>query len=390
MKPWTKKYQPKKLSEIVGQNKIIWEVTHFVNKFSKAKKKALLLYGPSGVGKTSLIQALALETNSELIELNASDFRNKEKVLSILKPATEQASIFGSKKIILIDEIDSFAGTKDRGGITAVIDIIKGTNFPIICTANDPFTPKLKTLRKYCTLVELKKIPASLIVKHLKRVCNIENIAYEDSAIKKLAAAADGDLRAAINDLQMIAEQKKKIILNDIILWGREKEESIFTILKLIFKSYDIAQAIDAANSFSGDFDNLLLWIDENIPAEYRKREELFSAYESISRADIFLKRIMRWQHWRFLLYAQILAVAGVQQAKKSTFPRFVFHKRPELLIKLYIRAAKRKKVKALSQELSIMLHASSNRLMSSFWPYFFFMQKKNPKLASQILNQNI
>lgn len=390
MKPWIRKYQPKKLSEIVGQAKVIWQVTNFVNRFSKAKNNALLLHGQSGVGKTCTIQALANETGSELIELNASDFRNKDAVLSILKPAAEQVSLFGSKKIILIDEIDSLSGRKDRGGVAAIIDVIKFTKFPIICTANEPYAPKLKTLRKYCTLIELKKITTATIANHLKKICAIEEIKYGETAIKKLASAADGDLRAAINDLQMISEQKKTITFEDIILWGREKEESIFNILKLIFKSYDVAQALEAANSFSGDLEHLMLWIDQNIPAEYRQRKEIYNSYKHLSDSNIFLRRIMKWQYWRFLLYAQILAVAGVQQAKESTFPRFVFHKRPELLIKLYIRAAKRRKMKGLSQQISTELHASTNRLMSSFWPYFKYIQEKNPILASTLLNQNI
>lgn len=406
MIPWIKKYQPKKLKDIVGQRKVVWEAISFVNKFSKAKKKAqakydfagphgtssvraLLLYGQAGVGKTCIVQALALETGSELIELNASDFRDKESVLSILKPATEQASMFGNKKIILVDEIDGLAGRKDRGGVAATIDVIKGTNFPIICTANDPYSPKLKTLRKYCTLVELKKISTPTIANHLKKICIVEGITYEEDAIKKLATAANGDLRAAINDLQMISEKKKKITLQDIVLWGREREESVFNVLKLIFKSFDIAQALDAANNFSGDLDNLMLWVDENVPLEYRQRGELSKSYECLSDADIFLRRIMRWQHWRFLLYAQILAVAGVQQAKQSTYPRFVFHKRPELLIKLYIRAAKKRKMQGLSQQASTILHASSNRLMSSFWPYYNFIQEKNPKQI-KIINQSL
>ena len=390
MKPWIKKYQPKKLSEIVGQIKVVWQVNNFINRFSKTKNNALLLHGQSGVGKTCIAQTIALESGSELIELNASDFRDKDSVLSILKPATEQASLFGVKKIILIDEIDGLAGRKDRGGIAAVIDVIKTTKFPIICTANEPYAQKLKTLRKYCTLIELKKIRIPTIVKHLKKICVVEEIKYEEAAIKKLAAAADGDLRAAINDLQMIAEQKKNITMQDIVLWGREKEESIFNVLRLIFKSYDVAQVLDAANSLSGDLSTLLLWIDENIPVEYKQISEISESYSYLSDADIFLRKIMRWQHWRFLLYAKILAVAGVQQAKKSTHPRFVFHKRPELLIKLYIRAAKRRKMKGLSQQISSSMHASSNRLMTSFWPYYAFIQEKNPEMASQILNHNL
>ncbi|MBD3262849.1 replication factor C large subunit [Candidatus Woesearchaeota archaeon] len=385
MKPWTKKYQPKKLSDIAGQTKAVWQTKSFINKFPKTKKTAILLHGQAGVGKTSIVQALASESNTELIELNASDFRNKAGVLSRLEPATQQASLFGGGKIILIDEIDGLAGNKDRGGIAAIINVIKNTKFPIICTANDPYIQKLKTLRKYCELIKLNKVRTSTITKFLKNICKSEKIKYEEKALKKLATAADGDLRAAINDLQMIADQKRNINLQDIILWGREKEENVFNILKLVFKSFDIEQALEAANNFDGDLDTLILWLDENIPKEYKKRSELAESYNYLSRADIFLRRIMRWQHWRFLLYAQVLTVAGVQQSKEGTFPRFVFHKRPQLLLKLYIRAAKLRKMRGLSQQIGDRLHASTKRLMNSFWPYYKYIKEKNPDMAKQL-----
>jgi replication factor C large subunit len=185
--------------------------------------------------------------------------------------------------------------------------------------------------------------------------------------------------------LQLIAAQKNKINEEDVKLWSREREEKIFTLLKLIFKSYDIKSAMESFDNLNEDLDMLLLWLDQNIPAEYKKAIERCTAYKSLSDADIFLSRIMRWQHWRFLVYAQALAIAGVQQAKKSTNPNFVTHQRPELLLSLYIRAAKRKKIKGLGAQVANILHASSTRLAKSFWPYFVYIQEHNEKQAAEL-----
>ncbi len=385
MTSWIVKYSPKNLKEIFGQEKLVIELQNFVKQFPRVKKKALLIYGLTGTGKTSAVHALANELNFELVELNASDFRDKESVKSILGAASQQASLFGQNKIILIDEIDGVAGREDRGGVLAITDVIKDTNFPIILTANDPYSQKLRTLRKNCTLLELNKVSQKIIVKCLDQICKAEKIECTISVIEKIASSSDGDIRGAINDLQLIAAQKNKINEEDVKLWSREREEKIFTLLKLIFKSYDVKSAMESFDNLNEELSMLLLWLDQNIPAEYTKAIERCIAYKSLSDADIFLSRIMRWQHWRFLVYAQALAIAGVQMAKKSTNPKFVLHQRPELLLSLYIRAAKRKKMKGLGAQVSNILHASSTRLAKSFWPYFVYIQEHNEKQAAEL-----
>lgn len=385
MTSWIVKYSPKNLKEIFGQEKLVIELQNFVKQFPRVKKKALLIYGLAGTGKTSAVHALANELNFELVELNASDFRDKESVKSVLGAASQQASLFGQNKIILIDEVDGVAGREDRGGVLAITDVIKDTNFPIILTANDPYSQKLRTLRKNCTLLELNKVSQKIIVKCLDQICKAEKIECTISVIEKIASSSDGDIRGAINDLQLIAAQKNKINEEDVKLWSREREEKIFTLLKLIFKSYDVQSAMESFDNLNEDLDMLLLWLDQNIPAEYTKAIERRTAYKSLSDADIFLSRIMRWQHWRFLVYAQALAIAGVQLAKKSTNPNFVMHQRPELLLSLYIRAAKRKKIKGLGAQVASILHASSTRLAKSFWPYFVYIQEHNENQAAEL-----
>src|SRR3989344_5266273 len=237
MTPWTQKYSPSKLSEIAGQPLAVSATRQFVQNFSAARKKAILLYGQSGVGKTCLVKALAEELNCELIEMNASQFRDAGSVKQILGPASKQASLFGSKKIILVDDVDSMSGQKDRGGPAEIAEVIAETRFPIILTATDPYEDKLKTLRQIVNLVELKPIDSTVIAARLKDICAAEKIDYDELALKKLAAFADGDLRAAINDLQMLASGKNEIKDSDINLFGRERESDVFEVLKLVFNA---------------------------------------------------------------------------------------------------------------------------------------------------------
>ncbi len=383
---WVKKYSPKKTSEVIGQYENIKKLYIFASQFPRVRKRAIIVYGGSGVGKTSAAYALANELNWEIVELNASDLRNEQSVISVLGSAAKQASLFGNKKLILVDEIDGMYGLKDRGGVGAVIDVIKESKYPIVITANNVFSSKLKTLRRYCDLIEFKPIPILLIISKLKQLCELEGIEYEEAALRKLAGASDGDLRSAINDLQIMSEGRNKITLEDIKLWGREREENIMNLMKLVYKSYDSELLLTTSNYVSDDISNLIYWLDENITKEYKLKSELAYAYNKLAEADSFLARIRKRQHWRFLIYARILCLIGVQQAKITPNPKFNSYTYPDVLLKIYQRAAKRKKIQIISELASHKLHSSADRLTRTFWPYFDYMQQKNPNYAEEIL----
>src|SRR3989344_2606521 len=117
MDPLIQKYLPKKPSDLKGQQEALKQLETFIDQFKRQKKKAALIYGTSGTGKTSAVYCLASERNVEVIEVNASEFRNKEGIDRIVGGALGQQSLFSKGKIILIDEVDGISGTKDRGGL---------------------------------------------------------------------------------------------------------------------------------------------------------------------------------------------------------------------------------------------------------------------------------
>src|SRR3989338_2554395 len=102
---WTKRYAPKNSSEVVGQEKALISLKSFISGYKKARKKAMILYGPPGCGKTSSVYAVASELNLKVIEINASDCRNKDAISTIIGAASKQMSLFARGKLILVDEI---------------------------------------------------------------------------------------------------------------------------------------------------------------------------------------------------------------------------------------------------------------------------------------------
>jgi hypothetical protein len=71
-----------------------------------------------------------------------------------------------------------------------------------------------------------------------------------------------------------------------------------------------------------------------------------------------------------------------VQQAKSEASRKFVIHQRPELLLKLFIRAAKRKKMKGIAEQYAEIMHTSGNRLQQAFWPYYSYVAEKGKSFA--------
>jgi replication factor C large subunit len=381
--PWIKKYEPKSKDEIVGQREVIEYLFKFIKFFPKVRKKAILLHGPTGTGKTCIVKAIANDLNLELFELNASDYRDANAIKMILWPAIKQVSLFGKNKLILIDEIDGVSGQQDRGGISAMIDAIKESNFPIILTANDAYSDKLKTLRTYCDLIELKQLTNLEILKKLKEIVLKENISCDLAALQALAVSANGDLRAAINDLQMLCSKDKILSREELDLWSREQKENLFTILKLIFKSYDPNVLLKTFDYIEDEVEDIMLWLDQNLPTEYNKIKDLAFAYENIANADIFLSRIKRRQHWRLFVYAKYLALVGVQQAKSETNKKIFVPQKPEILLKFFMMAAKKRKMQALAQDYAELFHTSGKRLQETFWPYYSYVCEKGKNFVT-------
>src|SRR3989304_8021519 len=261
---WAKKYRPKNFSEIRGQNEAIAKINVFLENFPR--KKAVILYGPPGTGKTTLAHAASKENNSEIFELNASDLRNRENLKEVLKPAIEQKSLFKGRKIILIDEVDGISAA-DWGGLPELLSLIILTSYPVIITANDIWKKEFSNLRKKAEMVQLKEISYKLIKEILSDILKKEGAVLDEKVITKIAINAKGDLRAAVNDLQTEAG------VGGGEVHERKKEIDIFNALRLIFKGKPAEETLRIFDSVNMPLDEIILWVEENIPVEYQGEE---------------------------------------------------------------------------------------------------------------------
>ena len=387
--PWTVKYKPKTLKEIVGNREAIEKFVNWVKSWEKSPpaKRAAFLYGPPGVGKTVTVEALANDFKMELVEKNASDYRTEEAVKRFAGLASQYGSLFGTRRIILFDELDGLTGTADKGGVKAITDIIKTAQCPIVLIANNAFDPRFAVLRNYCLLIEFKKPSATEVLKRLKAICLKEGIAAEENALKFIAQRSEGDIRSAVTDLQALAQGKKRLTYDDVSWLGyRDRQETIFTVLRMILYGKTCEGAKRAVNMADVDVDMLFEWIYENVPAHLTDPHDLARAMDALSMADVYRGRIRSTQDWSFVRYVIDFMTAGVAMARVNTktsgWTPFQFPKRIQAL-------SRSKEERAMQLEIGHKIkrrcHISATRASKEVLPYLRIIFKNNVEVASGI-----
>ena len=357
MMPLIEKYRVDNLNDIKGQSIAVEEVRNFLRMFPA--KKALILNGPVGTGKTSMALALAKENDLELFELNASDLRNRSSLEAVLKPSLEQQSLFGKSKLILMDEADGITGS-DRGGLPELIALISKTKVPIIITSNDIWKKKFSLLRKSCKIISLKELSDIDIKQIIIEVLKKEDKKIKSETIDLIVKGARGDVRAALNDLESVILLGEENI-DDISL--REKKQDIFNDLKKLFQNQVDQQTLRIFDNSELNLDEILLWIEENIPLEYQGKA-LTKAYECLSRADIFKGRIYRNQYWRFMVYQSFFLSGGVASATRLKNNRFISYKKPTRILKIWMANMKNAKMKSIIGKYAKLCHMSKKKAM--------------------------
>ncbi|ADI32331.1 replication factor C large subunit [Staphylothermus hellenicus] len=387
--PWIIKYRPKKIADVVNQDKAKKQFIQWLESWLKGKpsKKAALLYGPAGCGKTSLVEAAANEYGLEIVEMNASDFRRRQDIERIAKTAASMRSLFARGKIILLDEVDGISGTADKGAIYAILHLLEITRYPVVMTANNPWDQKLRPLRDASLMISFKRLTERNVVIVLKRICQFEKLECEDAALKEIARRSEGDLRSAINDLQAIAEGFGRVTLN----WVRElsayrtREYAPFEALKKMFNAKYIFQAKSAISQANIDYETMMIWINEHIPTYYDDPEEIWRAYEALSRADVYMGRIRKTGSWDLLSYVFDMMGPGVAFARKIYRYRWKPFRSPQRLQLLAHTKRSREVREGIAMTLAPRLITSRTTIKRDVIPFLKIIFTQAPKYAARI-----
>ena len=315
----TEKYRPKTLDAVRGNDKAISTFLEWASNWNP-QSPAVVLHGSPGIGKTSAAHALALDMGWDIIELNASDQRTAKIINRIARNAANTGTISGGssgQKLVILDEADNLHGTYDRGGAAALTKLIKESSQPIVLIANDYYNMS-RGLRNVCEAIRFNDISSRSILPILRDICRSETISPENGSLELIAEKNSGDLRGAINDLQATVSIDGSLPQKNIVTSSRNREENIFEFLNNLFKNLEPRDALTSSYDVNETPDNLLSWIDENVPKDFDS-SELSRAYDHLSRAETWLTRTRTTQNYAYWRYARDIMVAGVAVSRNPS-----------------------------------------------------------------------
>ncbi len=271
--------RPIKLNDIYGQNHLIGEGKILTNLVKNKKLFSMIFYGNPGCGKTSIANALVNELNMPYRMLNA--VMNKKTDFDIV---IEEAKMNG-QMILIIDEIHRM--NKDKQDILLPY-LENGKIIMIGLTTSNPYHSINPAIRSRCQIFEVKSLKPEDIVKILiKAKDNLEGIQIDDNCINIISSSSNGDVRSALNLLEMayysstdhiITEDVLKSINAKPIIYIDKNDDNYYNSISALQKSIRGSDA-DAAVYYLG-----VLLEAQDLDIIFRRLSVI--AYEDIGLAN--------------------------------------------------------------------------------------------------------
>lgn len=375
---WSEVHRPKRIEQMVGNEDARLAILKWLAGWVSGTKP-LLLVGPPGVGKTTVVHALARQFDFDLVEMNASDVRNRGSIEERIRPLLVNTGLFGRRIMLFLDEVDGISGREDSGGLDALVDLMKEPTVPVIMAANEK-SAKIKELAKACKTVEFSPVPPRLLMMFLDHVLKEEGAKLGPGDRMSIVNNSRGDMRALLNGAQSraagyatasygdIAELDIADAINGYFAAGKSREQAA----KLLSK----ADASFPDPRYQGGMD-----------AEARRKDMIAALYSSIvssspqldaeslaamldvlSRADVVVGRVSRKRQWSLLRYVRDMVAHGLYEKSKGRGIRYSQYAMPwPVMGPIFARS---QTVRKLSSAMAPATHVSARTFSTFVLPY--------------------
>lgn len=235
--PWIEKYRPKEIEDMILDENVEQQIKIFLQDRANVH---LIITGLPGIGKTSSVRCIARkilgEENLKLgyLELNAAEDRGVRSISIIVPPFCKRIVNFNCSKIILLDEADNMTPKCQYDINDMIKEFGKKTKF--IFTCNDS-SKIIEDIQSMCRIVRFKILTDKQINKYLSLICGKEDIEFNSSGLATICYISNGDMRKAINNLQITAYSYGKINKQTVLRICKVPDpEEIKKIIELCIK----------------------------------------------------------------------------------------------------------------------------------------------------------
>lgn len=404
--PLAERVRPSRLDEVVGNPRARYELRSWAAQWEEGRtpaRRAAVLIGPPGVGKTTSAVALAAEMGWPLVEMNASDARNETAVEQVAGRASVShtlGEVVGSKgprhSLILLDEADCLTGRltetprarpsppalveflrgrygsldalntawglqpkskprafadwsdlprspgnaawarlaaarrdiedwrssgrpadlSDRGGLGAIARLVRTTHQPIVLTVNDDrsLTRYSAVFRTHVLRIRFYPLRDSEMAAFVQRVARSEGTELYAGTVESIVKRAHGDARAALNDLDAIAPLPSGPWQLSV-LGVRDLQADFVALTEEALSNPRYFRNVEVQDRLDATPDDLLPWIEENLPLFAPDAHHRDAAYRVLCVAEEFLARARRARVYGLWSYASELMTGGVSLA---------------------------------------------------------------------------
>jgi replication factor C large subunit len=369
---WSEVYRPMKVQQMIGNEGARLAVVKWLSGWVDGSRP-LLLIGPPGIGKTTLVHTLSQQFNYDLIELNASDNRNKIGLQNRIMPIFHNEGLFGRKMLLFLDEVDGISGREDTGGIDSLITIMKEPTIPVIMAANTKNT-KIKDLAKICKVIELNSIPPRLLMIFLDHILKEENKKLSPDEKVSVVNNSKGDVRSMLNNAQ-----------SKCAGYTSTHSETFEIDIAEAINGYFSMSELEEAKNFLSQADAAYLDPRFGMSAEERRKDMINALFSSIvsspidlngladaldilSKIDVIVGRIGQNRYWRLMKYLDVMIAYGLFSSTRQKGIKYnQYSVIWPLMNPISVRA---QYMKDLLSALSKQTHVTKSIFGSIYFPY--------------------
>ena len=318
--------QPK-ISDFVGNESSRKKVIEWLVKWSDGSKP-LLLVGPPGVGKTSFVHALCRELDIDLIELNASDTRNKNLLAQVISPIFSNSSLTGKNFLLFLDEMDGISKREDSGGLDFLIDLFKEPSIRVIMAANKS-NESIKKISKVSKTITFSPIPPRLSMLYLDKILRLQNASMDVEDRIAVVRNSFGDIRYLLNAAQAMkagyATTKNPVVDIDVEnMIGKFFSATTFEEALDIVQRADISYSDPRFGQSSEDRrKDILSAFFSSIVMSKTDIQTLAVLLDRLSDLDVVLGRSLAIRNWKILRYFPLILTKSLFHESRNKYIRY-------------------------------------------------------------------